>query len=235
MPDPRALSEADLVIAAQLMAGAYPHRAHEPRSWLMGLEPSATKHWVVDNVQGGQRAAYLALWAVHGTKFRFDLIVDPAHRNRGLGTRLLDWLVEHARALGATSLQARTYSTERVAMRVLDRRGFRETMRMTGLVLDDVARVQLHPLAVLQRKLEGRGIRITTLARELATDRSAWAKLRDTNQAAYVGWPDPDPSPNNEPPKPESPEEFRRRAAKFGMMRWRNTGNETVATSSQLT
>lgn len=214
---PRPLTEPDVGPAGALLSNTYPHRAHEPRFWQPAVGPNG--RWVIDGeVTGSRPAAYLALWAVHGTKFRLDLVVDPAHRNRGLGAQVLSWLIERAESLGATSLQARVYSTQAVAMRMLDRHGFRETMRMTGLVLDDVGCAKVDPLDVLQQNLEGRGVRITTLAREIARDRHVWTKLRDTNQASYVGWPDPDPSPDNEPPKPESPEEFRRRAEKFGMI-----------------
>ena len=214
---PRALANSELRGAARLLTEAYPHRAHEPRFW-QSAHPNEAKRWVVDSDVAGEPSAYLALWPVHGRKFRLDLVVSPAHRNRRLGTELLDWLIERAESFGASSLQARLYATEVAAMRMLDRRGFRETMRMTGLVLDDVASVRLDPLDGLQQKLEAQGIRITTLARELARDHGAWAKLRDTNQAAYVGWPDPDPGPNNEPPEQESPDAFRRRAEQFGMI-----------------
>ena len=218
MPDPRALENTDIPNAAALLTNAYPHRAHESRLWKASTDRNEERRWVLDGDPGGVLAAYLGLWPVHGTKFRVDLVVHPTYRNRGLGNELLAWLIERAEALGATSLQARPYATEAIAMRLLDRQGFRETMRMTGLMLDDTSAVQLDSLDGLQHRLEAQGIRITTLARELATDRTAWTKLRDANQAAYVGWPDPDPSPNNEPPKPESPEEFRRRAEKFGLI-----------------
>jgi GNAT superfamily N-acetyltransferase len=202
-----------------LLVDAYPHRAHEPRLWKGPADATDTKRWVVDaDAPDAGLAAYIALWPVHGTKFRFDLVVDPHHRGRRLGGQLLDWVVDRAQTLGATSLQARPYSTESVAMRLLDRRGFRETMRMTGLVLNDIGSVRLDPLSDLERVLESRGISITTLARELADDPSAWGKLRDTNQAAYVGWPDPDPSPHGEAPRPESPDEFRQRSERSGMI-----------------
>jgi GNAT superfamily N-acetyltransferase len=215
---PRALANSDLPGAVRLLTEAYPHRAHEPRLWY-STHPNEAKRWVVDSDVAGEPGAYLALWPVHGRKFRFDLVVNPAHRNRRLGTELLDWLIERVESLGGSSLQARLYATEVAATRLLDRRGFRETMRMTGLVLDDVASVQVDPLDGLQQKLEDQGIRITTLARELARDRSAWMKLRDTNEAAYVGWPDPDPGPNNEPPKPESADAVRRRGERLGIIK----------------
>ena len=219
MSSPRALSDAESSHAARLLVDAYPHRAHEPQLWKSTADPNETKRWVLGGDEPLARpSAYIALWPVQGTKFRFDLVVDPGHRRRGLGTHLLDWVVEQAQTLGATSLQARSYATETGALSMLERRGFRETMRMTGLVLDDIGAVRLDPLERLERALESRGVRITTLARELARDADAWDKLRDANQAAYAGWPDPDPSPDGATPPPESPDEFRRRSEQFGMI-----------------
>ena len=91
-------------------------------------------------------------------------------------------------------------------------------MRMTGLVLDDIAVVDLVPYLDLERALRARGIEIVTLADELRSDPTSWAKLRDTNQAAQFGWPDPDPTPDGSPHDPETVEQFRARAADFGMI-----------------
>ena len=63
-------------------------------------------------------------------------------------------------------------------------------------------------------------IRLTTLAAELAAHPSefhaSWQKLRDANQAAQFGWPDPDPTPDGSPPEPETTDQFRERSAAFG-------------------
>jgi len=62
---------------------------------------------------------------------------------------------------------------------------------MNGLLLDDVQAVSLQPVEWYEGKLAERGIRVTTLAHELAVDPNAWEKLRDANQAAQSGWLDP--------------------------------------------
>jgi GNAT superfamily N-acetyltransferase len=147
-----------------------------------------------------------------------DLVVHPMWRRRGLGSRLGDFLVEEAQAVGATSLQARPYADGADALRLLAARGFRETMRMTGLVLADVAAVDLQPFSPLVATLAARGIEITTFADELRSADGSWEKLRDTNQAAQFGWPDPDPNPDGSPHPPESVEEFRARAVDFAMI-----------------
>ena len=147
-----------------------------------------------------------------------DLIVHPAWRRRGLGSALLSFLVDEAVASKAASLQARPYADGADALRLLHARGFRETMRMSGLVLDDVAGASLDSFESVESSLESRGIRITTLAAELQVDPAAWQKLRDANQAAQFGWPDPDPRADGKPHEPETTEQFRMRADTFGMI-----------------
>lgn len=183
----------------------------------MTPSPNAEQRWIVHGRDGGA-AAYLALWRVSDTRFRMDLIVDPSHRRHGLGARLTEFLVAQARRAGATSLQARPYAEAVDALSMLAARGFRETMRMTGLALDDVAAADLTPAVGLDEALAARGIRITSLAAELARDPLAWSKLRDANQAAEFGWPAPDPLPNGMTVPPETAEEFRSRSVSVGMI-----------------
>ena len=199
---------------------AFPHRAHEPAQWTGRTEPNEPVRWAVDPPPGAAHslAAYVSLWNVHARQYRMDLVVDPAFRRRRLGRELVDFLIAEARGLGATSLQARTYAERTEALRLLESRGFRETMRMTGLELDDVRAVTVEDGETLRRTLEARGLRLTTFAAELRTDAASWEKLRDANQAAQFGWPDPDPNPDGTPQAPESVEEFRSRAEAFGMI-----------------
>lgn len=222
MPDsaPRLVGSSDIAAAGALLSDAYPHRSHEPERWNTPPKPNEAPHWVVDSPTAAlpSPVAYLALWEVHTMKFRMDLIVRPTWRRRGLGGRLLDFLIEQAHAVGATSLQARPYSDGVDAIRLLEARAFRETMRMIGLLLDDVGAVALEPFAGLTATLEARGIQFTSLGAELRDDPESWRKLRDTNHAAQFGWPDPDPNPDGSPLEPETVDAFRARAANFRMI-----------------
>jgi GNAT superfamily N-acetyltransferase len=148
-----------------------------------------------------------------------DLIVDPSCRRRGAGGALLDFLIMQARLGNATSLQARPYGDQPDALALLDARGFRETMRMVGLELGDVRSAAVGPLADARRALDGRELRITTLAAELASHPGSWARLRGVHQAAQFGWPDPDPRPDGRPHEPETVEEFRTRCEANGVVR----------------
>jgi GNAT superfamily N-acetyltransferase len=203
--------------ASALLIAEYPHRAHEPEHWGRVRPPDDEQRWVIRGPDG-RLAAYLALWRVSDSRFRMDLVVAPPFRRRGIGARLLDFLIEQARSETATSLQARPYADAADAFPLLAGRGFRETMRMIGLALDRVDAVDLAPFASLDAPLSARGIRFTTLAAELERDALVWEKLRDANQAAEFGWPEPDPLPNGARAAPESVEQFRSRSMAFGMI-----------------
>ena len=223
-PEPRLARDDDLIAAGALLAAAFPHRAHEPERWRIADGPNATTRWVVDapTTAPGPFAAYLSLWRVHGRQHRMDLVVAREWRRRGLGAGLVDFLVGRARDADAASLQARTYAEQSGALRLLESRGFRETMRMTGLELVDVGTVAVPPADEIRQVIERHGLRLTTLAAEIATHPSephaSWQKLRDANQAAQFGWPDPDPTPDGSPPEPETTDQFRERSAAFGMI-----------------
>ena len=213
--EPVPLTDSQVAAACALLEEAYPHRAHEAQGW--ANRPNEAQRWYVP-APDASLAAYLALWPVRAKGFRIDLVVHPRFRARGLGTALLDALIERARAAGATSLQARPYAEQTGALALLASRGFHETMRMNGLALDDVASVSLEPFAALEGTLADRGIRVTTFADALSVDPDAWRKLRDTNFAAQVGWADPDPPPDGSPLEPETVEGFSSRTQSFGMI-----------------
>jgi GNAT superfamily N-acetyltransferase len=212
---PTPLTAADIPAAGALLAEAYPHRAHEPERW--DRRPNDAQRWVI-TASDGSLAAYVALWRVQAMQFRMDLVVRPRERGRGMGTALLDFLIARARAADATSLQARPYAEEVRALGLLASRGFHETMRMIGLELDDVPSVSLEPAGWYEGKLAERGLRVTTFAEELRVDADGWRKLRDTNEAARFGWPDPDPQPDGTPGEEQSVEQFRAQAYDFHMI-----------------
>jgi ribosomal protein S18 acetylase RimI-like enzyme len=58
----------------------------------------------------------------------YDIVVDPAHRGRGVGRMLLDATVEALKARGAPRVLLSTAERNRVAQHLFDRAGFRRTM-----------------------------------------------------------------------------------------------------------
>jgi ribosomal protein S18 acetylase RimI-like enzyme len=58
----------------------------------------------------------------------YDIVVDPAHRNHGVGRMLLDATLEALSARGAPRVVLSTAERNASAQRLFDRAGFRRTM-----------------------------------------------------------------------------------------------------------
>lgn len=57
-----------------------------------------------------------------------DIVVDPAHRGRGIGRMLLDATLDALKARGAPRVVLSTAERNTAAQRLFDRAGFRRTM-----------------------------------------------------------------------------------------------------------
>lgn len=58
----------------------------------------------------------------------YDIVVDPAHRDRGVGRALLDATVRELKARGAPRVVLSTAERNEAAQRLFERAGFRRTM-----------------------------------------------------------------------------------------------------------
>src|SRR5262245_14268865 len=139
----RGLERSDFDAAARLLVEAYPYRAHEPPSWERPAPNEQPRRWgglrrspAIGPPLAEEMVGYAALWTVENEKFRFDVVVSPRFSRNGIGTGLFDRVVREARALGASTLQARAVATNSDALAFLARRQFVETMRMHRFVLD---------------------------------------------------------------------------------------------------
>jgi ribosomal protein S18 acetylase RimI-like enzyme len=68
----------------------------------------------------------------------YDIVVDPAHRGRGVGRMLLDATLAELRARGAPRVVLSTAERNEPAQRLFERAGFRRTMIEMTRELDDV-------------------------------------------------------------------------------------------------
>ncbi|HEX8694113.1 MAG TPA: GNAT family N-acetyltransferase [Longimicrobium sp.] len=149
------------------------------------------RRWAAVGGAGGI-VGYAALWRVRDGKFRFDALVHPDARGRGIGGALFGAVLDAAEEAGAATLQGRAWDDDPGSLAFLRRRGFHEVHRMVELRLD-LAAADLSPFAALPERLAAEGFRFRTFEQAQAEDADFWAKLTALQNAAAADWPDPDP------------------------------------------
>jgi mycothiol synthase len=117
----------------------------------------------------GRIAAYggvfLDTWMVPCHRAELDVWVRSDYRRRGIGSQLSDRLLADCRELSVTSVQARVYAEQAQALAFLKKRNFDELQRCWNLVLEPT-RADVEEFRAQVRQVEGRGLKLTTLARE---------------------------------------------------------------------
>jgi GNAT superfamily N-acetyltransferase len=120
------------------------------------------------------------LWDYDPHTYMFDILVDPDHQRRGIGTLLYDTVI--ASVKDATKLCVWFKSSFEESVRFLEHRGFFEAMRIAESCIDlnewDESVRHAHERAVTER-----GICIRSYA-ELADDPQRDQKLYDLDRAA---------------------------------------------------
>jgi peroxiredoxin Q/BCP len=126
---PRRAGPADVPRVAELLAELCAGDRDEAlRAARAAVEPGGPGHeaWVLP--AGTAAAGFLALEPSSQPRFGVGFVewiaVDPAHRRRGLGLRLLGLAAERARALGWRQLHACTFHTNRAALHLYVEAGF---------------------------------------------------------------------------------------------------------------
>ena len=147
--------------------------------------------WAAIEEVSQQLIGYAVCWNVVRRKYRMGLMVHADWRKRGIGDYLLRVILAALQSMPAATLQSRAWDDQMDSLRFLRRRGFVETHRMVELHLN-LSEADLTRLAELPHGLTAQGIEFTTLRQE-GQDEQFWTKLTDLQQAAVIGWPDPDP------------------------------------------
>jgi mycothiol synthase len=148
-------------------------------------------HWAAIEEVSQQLIGYTVCWNVVRRKYRMGLMVHADWRKRGIGGYLLRVILAALQSMPVATLQSRAWDDQTDSLQFLRRRGFVETHRMVELHLN-LSEADLTPLAELPHGLTAQGIEFTTLRQE-GQDEQFWTKLTDLQQAAVIGWPDPDP------------------------------------------
>ena len=86
--------------------------------------------------EGGQVVAYVCLWIV-GPELKINNIaVRRDHRSAGLGTTLLRWALQFARAEGCVDAELEVRPSNEAARRLYAAQGFRDVRRRKGYYQD---------------------------------------------------------------------------------------------------
>lgn len=117
-------------IEAELFAGDPPWRAEQFRAELEGVPE--TRWYTVAETEAGEVAGYAGLREVDGTVDVQTIAVVPAHQRRGLGTTLLDALIDVARRRRAREILLEVRADNEPAIAFYQRHGFQRIARRRG-------------------------------------------------------------------------------------------------------
>jgi GNAT superfamily N-acetyltransferase len=141
---------------------------------------------VADEILGYGAIRYLRQG--HG---RIDLIVSPRWQRHGVGSRLMERLLEDLASEDGVAAHGRVREDHEEGLSFLRKHGFVEHQRMYGLELNiaDAQPADFRPLVV---RLEEQGVKIETFAEEREHDPLWISKLLDLHNAVLPTWPDPE-------------------------------------------
>jgi GNAT superfamily N-acetyltransferase len=131
--------------------------------------------------------AYAAARRLDWGSFRLNLLVDPRHTRRGIGTRLLDEIEAEARRQGGRELEARLLEGMDGSLAFGLSRGFTELHRMRGMSLR-AGDFSFERWRGLGEKLSAEGFTPTTLKDEADAGREPLEKLIELHRHAQEGW-----------------------------------------------
>ena len=127
--------------------------------------------------RAGKPVGYAGLWnepwLEHRGRRQLELIVEPTHQRRGVGSALLAEVERAFAASGAVRLEARVHEPQAAALAFLQARGFVEEVRHWELIFDLAEGVSPSSaeLAAAEQRLQAElNIRVTTLAAEQETN-----------------------------------------------------------------
>jgi mycothiol synthase len=196
-PAVRRYTAADLPALSELARALFPEYDDPALPWRPGQQldnPDRTLLAYVALPPGAaQVLGYCALWEVHPSRYRLNLMVHPRWRGRGLGGHLFARLLAGWERLTPISVTARVREDQAAALGFLARRGFEEIHRMRGMVLR-TAEAELSGLEARLDSLKAAGIEVTTLAEVQAQDPEWRRGLYELKGRVLPGWPIPDPT-----------------------------------------
>lgn len=122
----RRMTASDVTAVAALEASTFSTPWH-PATFRRLLERPGAELWVTE--EDGDVVAYAVLWCILDEGELANIAVLPRQRGRGVGGRLLDHLVEVARARGVRRLFLEVRESNEQARKLYETRGFNEVGR----------------------------------------------------------------------------------------------------------
>lgn len=119
----RRMVAADVAAVADLEAQSFSSPWH-PSTFLRLLDRPGAELWVLE--KDGEVMAYAVLWCVLDQAELANIAVRPEVRGRGLGSALLDHVLDVARGRGIRSVFLEVRESNRVARDLYAGRGFEE-------------------------------------------------------------------------------------------------------------
>jgi GNAT superfamily N-acetyltransferase len=140
-------------------------------------------------------SGYGAADQLDSTHFRLNLIVDPSHTGKGIGSLLLDGVENEVRHAAGKYLQAWMFESMRASLRFALAHNFVQIHTMRGMSLhrQDFSFVKWKGLG---EQLSARGFHVITLEKNMEANNHAADRFARLYKLAQQGWPSPDPSWN---------------------------------------
>jgi len=123
----RRMIEADVKIVARLERETF-SSPWSADTFLRLMAGKGAEIWVID-IEAEGVVGYAVLWCVLDHGELANIAVDPGHRNKGLGSLLLDRVIERAAMVGVRNLYLEVRASNERAADLYERRGFREIGR----------------------------------------------------------------------------------------------------------
>jgi ribosomal-protein-alanine N-acetyltransferase len=121
------MSKTDVQIVARLERETF-SSPWRPDTFLRLMAGKGAEIWVVDLGADGV-VGYAVLWCILDHGELANIAVHPGHRDKGLGSFLLDWVIERAETVGVRNLYLEVRASNERAAGLYERRGFREIGR----------------------------------------------------------------------------------------------------------
>ncbi len=196
--EPLAFTDAEYEAIVELHNTAFPNKPSSVDEWKADNENRDPKYFYrrlkasVDGKIVGTGSYEEPSWAFIEGKYFIRVVVHPAHRRQGIGTKLYTYIEEALASRKPTLLTASTHQDQTEGIRFLEKHGFVQNIYEPMSRLD-VERFDLARFSDMFERIEATGIKIFSGTELLAQDSNFWQKIYDFDAVATQDLPLPTP------------------------------------------